>query len=66
MRISSRKVKRLMGAHLMTQQTLADVAGVSRATINAVLLKGSCSAQTVRKVAHALNVAPADIVEQEV
>ncbi len=66
MRISIKKVKAIMGTQLMTQQALAEVAGVSRATINSTLLKGSCSAQTARKIARALDVSPADIIEQEV
>ena len=43
MKISSKKVKGLMGVRLMTQQALADVTGVSRTTINTTLLKGSCN-----------------------
>ena len=66
MHINIKKVSRLMGAKLMTQQALADAAGVSRVTINATLLKGSCSTRTAGKIAAALDVSPADIVEQEV
>jgi DNA-binding XRE family transcriptional regulator len=54
-----------MGTNLMTQGKLADVAGVSRATINTALLKGSCSTQTAGKIAKALGVDPADIIEKE-
>lgn len=64
MRISSKKVKSLMGVRLMTQQALADVTGVSRTTINATLLKGSCSTRTAGKIAKALNVDPCEIVEE--
>lgn len=63
--ISVRKVKGLMGANLMTQIVLAKEAGVSRATINNALLKGSCSTKTVGKIAKALGVDPADIIEME-
>lgn len=63
--ISVRKVRGLMGANLMTQIVLAKKAGVSRATINNALLKGSCSTQTVGKIAKALGVDPADIIEME-
>lgn len=63
--ISVRKVKGLMGANLMTQIVLAKEAGVSRATINNALLKGSCSTQTASKIAKALGVDPADIIEME-
>lgn len=64
MKISAKKVKRLMGAKLMTQKELAQVAEVSRATITATLAKGSCSVQTAAKIAKALNVDPMGIMEE--
>ena len=63
MTICIRRVMSLMGANLMTQKSLAEISGVSRATINNALLKGSCSTQTVGKIAKALGVDPADIIE---
>ena len=66
MKISSRKIITLMGANLLTQQGLAERAGVSRATVNTALLKGSCSTQTTGKIAEALGVTPAEIIEMEV
>lgn len=63
MNISTRRITVLMGAHLMTQSNLAETAGVSRATINSALLKGSCSTQTAGKIAKALGVDPIDIIE---
>ncbi len=65
MKISKRKITALMGAKLMTQVKLAEVAGVSRATINAALLKGSCSIPTVGKIAKALGVDPMEIIKME-
>lgn len=65
MKISSRKIAQQMGSKLLTQEQLATAAGVSRATINATLLKGSCSIQTVGKIARALGVDPAEIIEME-
>ena len=65
MKISPKAIKRMMGAHLLTQEGLAQAAGVSRTTINSTLSKGSCSVQTAGKIAQALNVDPADIIEQE-
>ena len=64
MTICTRKIDLLMRAQLMTQQKLADLAGVSRTTINATLLKGSCSTGTAGKIAKALGVDPADIIEE--
>lgn len=65
MKISKRKITALMGAKLMTQVKLAEAAGVSRATINAALLKGSCSIPTVGKIAKALGVDPMEIIKME-
>ena len=65
MKISKRRITALMSANLMTQVKLAEVAGVSRGTINTALLKGSCSIQTVGKIAKALSVDPAEIIEME-
>lgn len=65
MKISARKLTALMGAALMTQKDLAQKAGVSRATINGTVQKGSCSIQTADKIAKALGVDPAKIVEME-
>lgn len=66
MKISTRKILSMMGAALMTQEKLAKAAEVSRATINTALLKGSCSTQTAGKIAKALGVDPAEIIEMEV
>lgn len=65
MKISVRKLTALMGANLMTQKDLAQKAGVSRATISGTVQKGSCSVQTTDKIAKALGVEPAKIVEME-
>lgn len=65
MEISAKKITYLMGANLMTQKRLAEAAGVSRVTINSTLLKGSCSTSTAGKIAQALGVDPADIIETE-
>lgn len=65
MNVNPAKIKRMMGAHLMTQEQLARAAGVSRVTINSTLLKGSCSTNTAGKIAQALGVDPADIIETE-
>lgn len=64
MKISTVRITYLMGVNLMTQQNLAAAAGVSRATINNTLIKGSCSTGTAGKIASALNVGVADIVEE--
>lgn len=65
MKISKRKILSMLGAKLMTQEQLAQAAGVSRTTVNCTLLKGSCSIQTVGKIAKALGVDPVEIIEME-
>ena len=66
MEISTKKIKQMMAAKLWTQEQLAEVAEVSRATINSTLLKGSCSTVTAGKIAKALGADPEDIIEKEV
>lgn len=63
LKVSANRIYYLMSAHLMTQGNLAEMAGVSRATINSALLKGSCSTTTAGKIAKALGVDPIDIIE---
>lgn len=65
MQVSTRNIKFLMGSKLLTQGELAELAKVSRATINTALLKGSCSTQTAGKIAKALGVDPVEIIEME-
>ena len=65
MKISTKKIKQMMGVNLWTQEQLAEAAEVSRATINSTLLKGSCSTQTAGKIARAMGVNPEDIIEKE-
>lgn len=65
MKISTRKLDYYMRAQLMTQGGLAKAAGVCRATINGTLHRGTCSTNTAAKIAKALGVYPAEIVEME-
>ena len=63
--INSKNIKALMNEQLMIQSELAERAGVSRVTINTALLRGSCSRNTVRRIAKALNVDVEEIIEKE-
>ncbi|MEE0741037.1 MAG: helix-turn-helix transcriptional regulator [Emergencia sp.] len=56
MKIKSERIRTLMDVNLMTQGDLAESAGLSRATVNTVLLKGSCRPVTAKKIADVLNV----------
>lgn len=63
MKINTKVIKKAMGVRFLTQKDLAALAKVSRPTINAVLLKGSCSAQTAAKLVTVLNLDPCEFVE---
>lgn len=65
LKVCVNRIRRFMGANLLTQLALAEMAGVSRVTINSTLLKGSCSTVTAGKIAKALGVNPEDIIEKE-
>lgn len=47
----------------MTQKRLAELAGISRATINYIKCGKSCSDEVGRKIAKALNCNVTDIIE---
>ena len=66
MRIKAKKIIEKMSEKLMTQKALAEVSGVSRITINNTIHKSSCSIPTVAKIAKALGVDPAELIEKEV
>jgi lambda repressor-like predicted transcriptional regulator len=50
---------------LFTQAELARAAGVSRQTLCGILARGSCSAQSVARLATALDVNPREIMKGE-
>lgn len=63
--VSKKKITALMGSNLMTQKNLAEKAGVCRMTICSTLIRDSCSTATAGKIAKALGVTPAEIIEME-
>lgn len=64
MRINTISLLDLMTRHGMTQAGLADKSGVSRQTINSTLSKGSCSVQTIGKIADAMGVSLAELIKE--
>ena len=64
-RIKPIKLQCLMVEHSFTQGKLAQEAGLSRATVNAAIKNGSCSASTAIKMANRLGVAVAEIIVTE-
>lgn len=62
MRIDLEKIKELYMQMLLTQTELADKANVSRATVSAVMNRGTCSKGTLIKLANALQVEPQELL----
>ena len=64
MKVCANKIRRLMDMRLMTQAELAKLSGVSRTTVNYTLSRETCAQQTAGKLAKALSVNVADILEE--
>lgn len=65
MRIDRVKFVVAMTKHDMTQKRLAELAGVSRVTVNGIKAGRSCSDTVGEKIAAALGVDVTDILETE-
>lgn len=65
MKVSRQKIQRLQDIHLLTDRSLADVAGISHPTIYALKSRESCSPATAGKLAVALGVKVQDILPGE-
>lgn len=65
MRINRIKLVTELTRQDMTQARLAELSGVSRATVNFVKNGKSCSDTTVSKIAKALNVPVQDLIQME-
>lgn len=64
MRVDRYKLSLELMKRDMTQKQLADMCGVSRATINGVSCGRSCSGKTVMKIARGLDIEPDEILER--
>lgn len=58
------KIKQLLRIKFMTQQELAEVAGVSVSTVSRLMLTGNARYGTGKKIANALNVDPKEIIKE--
>lgn len=65
MKISRKKIEVLQAQHGYNYSQLAEVVGVSRQNLSAILGRGTCRPDTAGKIAHALGVDPADIIKEE-
>lgn len=64
MKVSRQKIQRLQDSKLLTDRTLAEVAGISRPTVYALKSRESCSTTTAGKIAYALGVDVCDIMPE--
>ena len=65
MKISKRKIELIMAQKFASVSELAKLSGVSRQNISTVVRRGTCRPLTAAKLARALGVDPADIIEEE-
>lgn len=63
MKVNTNKIRILQVG--MTQAEFAEKAGLSRQGYNAILTKGSCSPESLVKIAKALKIKPSEILERE-
>ena len=63
MRINRFKLATELMRQDMTQKQLAEKAGISRVTVNGIKSGRSCSGETAKKIATALNVDVTEILE---
>lgn len=65
MKINGTKLELLTAQRGLTFLSLAKKAGVSRQTVSATKMRGTCAPETLVKLAAALDIDPADIIEKE-
>ena len=63
MKISKIKLELEMSKQLLRQQDLADLSGISRQTLSAIMNGRNCKPNILGKVAQALKVEPREIIE---
>ncbi|NLJ70259.1 MAG: helix-turn-helix transcriptional regulator [Clostridiaceae bacterium] len=59
------KIKDILQSRLLTQQEVAEMAGVQAGTISRMLLTGRARYETVVKLAKALDVEPVELLRKE-
>lgn len=63
LKLDADEIRRLRMTRALSQPDLANLAGVNAKTINRAELGGALRLSSVRKIAKALKVAPADIAQ---
>lgn len=64
MRINRIKLVAELAKRDMTQSKLAELAGVSRATVNYIKAGKSCTDEVGKKIADALQISVSELIEQ--
>ena len=64
MKISSVKIELLLARKNMTNKELAEKSGVCRQNISIIKKRGTCTPASLAKLAKALEVDPADLIEE--
>lgn len=65
MKISRKKIEVLQAQRGYNHGQLAKASGISRQSLSTIMGRGTCRPDNAGKIAHALGVDPADIVEEE-
>lgn len=65
MRIKTDVIKFELNKRFITQGEFAELAGISRATLSTSLTRGSCRADTLSKIANALNIDSSDLISKK-
>lgn len=65
MRISALKIETILAARNMTKAALASSAGMCRQNVSAIIQRGTCEPRTAGKLAKALGIDVAEIIEKE-
>lgn len=64
MKISAVKIELLLARKNMTNKKLAEKSGVCRQNISTIKKRGTCTPASLAKLAKALEVDPADLIEE--
>ena len=65
MKLDTKRIKVLLAELEMNQVELASVLGVAPQAISAILIRKTCTLDTLGKISKALGVSPAEIIKED-
>ena len=65
MKLDSRKIKVLLAEREMNQAELASVIGIAPQALSGILIRKTCTLDTLGKISKALGVSPAEIIKED-